>query len=450
MPRIRLATMLAVLAAASSHLHPYALANDGEGSESLVASEHYLRLSRFAESDAADGTETKANPSSVNIGNSFIFMCPGRLRARGCAADTGAIIPPPGSTSGRGCPSMASTDSRSHYVLSPSTNYLFQAAAEDFANLVCLSSHLVQTTASTFVVESASDKNVDPSASDRERVRVMFELISTVVEDLDADKPAAARQNIKAFLLHVAWHEGNFLRNRDQIGGGPGRSFFQFEPGKAKDAVDHAEDIALLGRVAGSSGLTEAQLRTSRDQLRLGESWPAGNLIEARLLDNDLFGIYMARIALKRVDDPIPNDPDLSVRNQKHAEYWADHWKIVFPSPAERQRQIRNFKSEADTVDGLIPGLSHAARPGHSDTAYTHEVVKDTSYYIDGPQQMRPPDGTLRAGTRVTPIQKAGSYVQVRFQGPESPIEAYVASEDIRPVRDQGEKGSDSRVRSAK
>ena len=50
----------------------------------------------------------------------------------------------------------------------------------------------------------------------------------------------------------------------------------------------------------------------------------------------------------------------------------------------------------------------------HRDTASDFVIAEDTVYYKIGPQQAQPPDGTFRAGTRVTLIREAGSYSLVR------------------------------------
>lgn len=186
--------------------------------------------------------------------------------------------------------------------------------------------------------------NVDVAADDATRVKVMWGLIGQVVDDLDSSE----KDNKKKFLLHVSWHEGAFLRERSQIGGGPGRSFFQFEAPLAKDAVLYAKQKGWLGRLATTSGLAEKELTDAANAIT-GGAWPANNAIEKALRESDLFGAYLARIALKKVPANIPSG------NDKHAEYWADHWKKVFSSPQERARLIAVVKAEADQVDMLIP-----------------------------------------------------------------------------------------------
>ena len=40
----------------------------------------------------------------------------------------------------------------------------------------------------------------------------------------------------------------------------------------------------------------------------------------------------------------------------------------------------------------------------------THVISSEATYYLDGPQQMRPPDGKFKMGTRVELVQENGSY----------------------------------------
>lgn len=62
----------------------------------------------------------------------------------------------------------------------------------------------------------------------------------------------------------------------------------------------------------------------------------------------------------------------------------------------------------------------------------TLSTTLDTPFYLDGPQQARPPDGTLTAGTRVTLVSAAGSYSQVILPDGRK---AYVASDSLQPLR---------------
>ena len=60
---------------------------------------------------------------------------------------------------------------------------------------------------------------------------------------------------------------------------------------------------------------------------------------------------------------------------------------------------------------------------------FTHTVTIDTEYYTDGPQQARPPDGTMKAGTKVTLVEEAGSYCRVKS---ENGIEGYVVADSLK------------------
>jgi hypothetical protein len=46
----------------------------------------------------------------------------------------------------------------------------------------------------------------------------------------------------------------------------------------------------------------------------------------------------------------------------------------------------------------------------------THVLTVDTTFYRKGPQQARPPDGTLASGTRVRVVAGQGSYTQVETE----------------------------------
>ena len=60
---------------------------------------------------------------------------------------------------------------------------------------------------------------------------------------------------------------------------------------------------------------------------------------------------------------------------------------------------------------------------------FTHVITTETEYYTTGPQQGRPPDGKFPAGTKVSIIEDAVSYVWVQSGGE---IEAYVAADAVR------------------
>ena len=61
----------------------------------------------------------------------------------------------------------------------------------------------------------------------------------------------------------------------------------------------------------------------------------------------------------------------------------------------------------------------------------THVISGEEVYYLDGPQQMRPPDGKFPAGTRVELVQNSGSYSMVVS---EDGIRAYVSTGSLKPI----------------
>jgi hypothetical protein len=69
---------------------------------------------------------------------------------------------------------------------------------------------------------------------------------------------------------------------------------------------------------------------------------------------------------------------------------------------------------------------------GSSGTAYTYTVTVDTEYYRDGPQQARPADGTLAAGTKVRLVSESGSYSLVETS---DRMQVYVASDSLQPLK---------------
>jgi len=65
---------------------------------------------------------------------------------------------------------------------------------------------------------------------------------------------------------------------------------------------------------------------------------------------------------------------------------------------------------------------------------FTHELVEDAVYYIGGPQQPEPPNGTFEKGTKVILLQDAGSYSQVTS---EDDVTAYVATDALEPLKNK-------------
>ncbi len=187
--------------------------------------------------------------------------------------------------------------------------------------------------------------NVDVNAPDSERKATMQSIIASAASQIDSSPD----DNVKLFLLHVAWYEGMRVTKRLQVGGGPGRSFFQFEAPRAKDAMLYAKSKGWLPKLSTACGNSSEELEAAGTALPNSGSWPSGNLIESLLAaDNqDLFATLLTRIAFRKVPGSIPPG------NQNHAVYWADHWKIVFESPADRAAKIAQFKANADNADAV-------------------------------------------------------------------------------------------------
>ena len=59
---------------------------------------------------------------------------------------------------------------------------------------------------------------------------------------------------------------------------------------------------------------------------------------------------------------------------------------------------------------------------------FSHVITAETEYYVTGPQQGRPPEGSFPAGTKVNIVEEAGSYLLVKS---ESGIEAYVSKDPV-------------------
>ena len=72
-----------------------------------------------------------------------------------------------------------------------------------------------------------------------------------------------------------------------------------------------------------------------------------------------------------------------------------------------------------------------------AEEAFSHTISVETEYYLGGPQQAQPPDGTFTAGTKVRLVEDAGSYCLVES---EDGVRAYVAADAVKPV------GSDDSV----
>jgi len=82
-------------------------------------------------------------------------------------------------------------------------------------------------------------------------------------------------------------------------------------------------------------------------------------------------------------------------------------------------------------VEKAPPKIQVNDQPAASKAAPTHVVTVESVYYMSGPQQARPPEGKFKAGTKVTLLQKAGSYSVVRSVGG---VQAYVSTAALKAI----------------
>lgn len=84
-------------------------------------------------------------------------------------------------------------------------------------------------------------------------------------------------------------------------------------------------------------------------------------------------------------------------------------------------KNVVNIKTE-DQHSGIKKAMNNPLN------GFRYFVITETPYYIDGPQQGRPQDGTFKKGTKLKLITSAGSYALIES---EEGIKAYVAVNDI-------------------
>jgi hypothetical protein len=61
----------------------------------------------------------------------------------------------------------------------------------------------------------------------------------------------------------------------------------------------------------------------------------------------------------------------------------------------------------------------------------THQVIRDTKYYLKGPQQGSGPDGTFQAGIKVKMLEERPAYSRVES---ENGIAAWVKTDDLKSL----------------
>ena len=89
-----------------------------------------------------------------------------------------------------------------------------------------------------------------------------------------------------------------------------------------------------------------------------------------------------------------------------------------------------NIEGEPGTTTG-----SEALSPEPAET-FRYVISEEVEYYTTGPQQGRPPDGTLPQGTKVDVRRRTGGYSLIKSA---DGVEGYVLSEAIQ---DPGSKGT--------
>ena len=129
-------------------------------------------------------------------------------------------------------------------------------------------------------------------------------------------------------------------------------------------------------------------------------------LLEARLQEKRRFSLDEA-IAIA-----VPLCLDLKTRHDKGEKVFV-HPSCIAPG-----------------ADGLARVASHLATAPSN--AFTHTLTRDEPYYLTGPQQGRPPEGTFKKRTNVKLVESAGSYTRVTAGDGTT---AWIAADALSPKR---------------
>ena len=103
------------------------------------------------------------------------------------------------------------------------------------------------------------------------------------------------------------------------------------------------------------------------------------------------------------------------------------------PSDADAAGQTDNQDTTEQTAEDQADDSTNPeiVPPKKLEVKVTHVINSEETYYLDGPQQMRPPDGKFKSGTKVELVQEAGSYSVVVS---EDGIRAYVSTGALKPI----------------
>jgi len=86
-----------------------------------------------------------------------------------------------------------------------------------------------------------------------------------------------------------------------------------------------------------------------------------------------------------------------------------------------------------DFKEALVTNETMHHAPDQTPEKFTHVVLYDTPYYLDGPQQAKPQDGYFRKDTQLMLIKNMGSYSLVESA---EKIKAYVAESAMKEIQD--------------
>jgi hypothetical protein len=99
-------------------------------------------------------------------------------------------------------------------------------------------------------------------------------------------------------------------------------------------------------------------------------------------------------------------------------------------SSAKNRTQTVGTSEQELTPRTKAPKRLHIATQKTHQFVATHVIRNATSYYLQGPQQATPPDGTLTVGTEIRLVKRQGSYVIIETN---TGLSAHVSAAAIAP-----------------